>query len=118
MRAKFVILITIIVAAGFTSFWNANQILRDTQKLARLETKYAAEKNINTELKVERDDLRNGRQFAGLVNLGPNGESAPSAQGKIIYVHEPADHQDKESYCIIDLFASKAQAKEVQILLD
>lgn len=118
MRAKFVILLLLIVAAGFANFWNANQIVRDTQELARLETKYAAEKNINTELKVERDDLHSGKQFAGLVNIGANGEPIPSGHGKIIYIHEPADTKNQARYCIIDIFASKAQAKEVQILLD
>lgn len=116
MRAKFAILILLVAAAGFTNFWNANQMVRETQKLARLETKLAAEKNINTELRVERDDLRSGGLFEGLANTGPDGR--PVQAGKIIYVHEPADEQDRESYCIIDLFASKAQAKEVQILLD
>ncbi len=116
MRARFVILILLVVAAGFANFWNANQMVRATQKLARMETKLAAEKNINTELRVESDDLRSGRQFAELMSVGPNGQ--PVQAGKIIYVHEPADEQDRESYCIIDLFASKAQAKEVQILLD
>lgn len=117
MRAKFVILILLVVLAGFAHFWNANQIVRDTQKLARLETTYAAEKNINTELKVERDDLRSGQQFAGLVTLGADGKPVATSQGKVIYVHEPAGEQ-ASNYCIIDLLATKAQAKEVQILLD
>ncbi len=118
MRAKFVILILLVVLAGFAHFWNANQIVRDTQQLARMETTNAAEKNINTELKVERDDLRSGRQFAGLVTLDADGKPVAPSQGKVIYVHEPAGEQNKTDYCIIDLFASKAQAKEVQILLD
>ncbi|HNU54801.1 MAG TPA: hypothetical protein PLI58_05355 [Candidatus Syntrophosphaera sp.] len=116
MRAKFVILILIAVVAVFANFWNANQMVRATQKLARMETKLAAEKNINTELRVESDDLRSGRQFAELMSADASGQ--PVQAGKIIYVHEPADKQSRESYCIIDLFASKAQAKEVQILLD
>ncbi len=115
MRAKFVTLILITVAAVFASFWNANQIVHETQKLARLETKHAAEKNINTELRVERDELRSGDQFAGLIS---SSESMPEQAGRIIYIHEPADKQDPANYCIIDLFASRAEAKEVQILLD
>ena len=94
MRAKFVILILVIIAAGFANFWNANHIVRETQKLARLEIKYAAEKNINTELRVERDELRSGNQFAGLLNFGPDGRPLQASQGKVIYIHEPADTQD------------------------
>ena len=38
--------------------------------------------------------------------------------GKIIYVHEPSPKQEKKTYCIIDLLSKKAEAKNVQILLD
>jgi hypothetical protein len=39
-------------------------------------------------------------------------------QGKVIYVQEPVEEKEKDGYCIIDLIAQKAQAKEVQVLLD
>jgi hypothetical protein len=118
MRGKFSIFLLLLLAVGFCNFWNANGIVRETQKLARLETRYAAEKNINTELKVERDDLRSGKNIASLVRVELSDFTPQEEQGKIIYVHEPTDTEDRDSYCIIDLFASKAQAKEVQVLLD
>jgi len=39
-------------------------------------------------------------------------------QGKVIYVHEPAPDKKESSYTIIDLIASKAEAKNVEIMLD
>jgi hypothetical protein len=48
-----------------------------------------------------------------LDHLNPQEE-----QGKIIYVHEPTNTEDKTNYCIIDLFTTKAQAREVNIQLD
>lgn len=118
MRGKLVIALILTLAVGFLNFWNANKIVHQTQQIAKLETRYSAEKNINTELKVEQDDLRSGKHLASLVRVELSNFVPREEQGKIIYVHEPADIKDKESYCIIDLFASKAQAKEVQILLD
>ena len=118
MRTRFLSLILLIAAAGFLNFWNANKIVRGTQQLARLETKLAAEKNINIELKVERDDLRSGSLFGESAFLGEQGLPSQMNMGQMIYVHEPADKENRESYCIIDLLATKAQTKEVQILRD
>ncbi len=105
-------------AIGFFHFWNANKLVNQTKELARLETAYAADKNINTELKVELDDLRSGKHIASLVRVELSNFVPKEEQGKIIYVHEPADAQTKGDYCIIDLIASKAQAKEVEIIKD
>lgn len=118
MRGKFIILLVLIIAAAFCNFWNAHHIVRQTKKLARLETEYSAVKNINTELRVELDELRSGKNIASLVRVELSNFVPNEEQGKIIYVHEPADQENKSSYCIIDLFASKAQAKEVQVMLD
>jgi len=89
-----------------------------TQELANLEKKVAAEKNINTELLVERDDLRSGKNIASLVRVELDHFNPLEEQGKIIYVHEPVNTEDKTSYCIIDLFTTRAQAREVKIQLD
>lgn len=118
MRGKFIILLVLLFAAGFFNFWNAHRIVRQTKHLARLETEYLAVKNINTELRVELDELRSGKNKESLVRVGAEAYQPEQEQGKIIYVHEPADVQDPGSYCIIDLFATKAQAKEVQVMLD
>ncbi len=118
MRAKFIILLVIIAVAGILNFQNASKICQQTKQLAKLEKTYAAEKNINTELKIELDDLRSGKNIASLVRVELSNFVPSEEQGKIIYVQEPADAQEKGNYCIIDLISSKAQAKEVQILLD
>lgn len=118
MRAKFAIILLVAVLAIFLNFFNANKIVHMTREQARLETSLSAEKNINTELRVEHDDLKSGKHPASLVRVELNSFATREERGSIIYVHEPADTQDKESYCLIDLFASKAQAKEAQIPLD
>lgn len=118
MRGKLVILVILTITIGFCYFWNANKIVRQTQELDGLEKTYAAQKNINTELRVELDDLRSGKHIASLVRVELSNFVPQEEQGKIIYVHEPSGSDDKGNYCIIDLFTSKAQAKEVQILLD
>ncbi|MDZ4182496.1 MAG: hypothetical protein U1B83_06445 [Candidatus Cloacimonadaceae bacterium] len=89
-----------------------------TRFLSYLEKTQAAEKNINTELKVEHDDLRSGKHIASLVRIEMGNFVPKQQQGKIIYVHEPGTRQEKGNYCIVDLIASKAQAKEVQVILD
>ncbi len=118
MRTRFFSLILLIAVAVFLNFWNANKIVDYTQQLARLETKLAAEKNIHTELKVERDNLINGDLFGGAAFMAEQGVSPQMNMGQMIYVHEPADQENPENYCIIDLLATKAQAKEIQILPD
>ncbi|MCB5258709.1 MAG: hypothetical protein WC179_01770 [Candidatus Cloacimonadaceae bacterium] len=118
MRARFCIFLLLLLIIIFINFWNAHQIVGQTQELAKLEKKVAAEKNINTELLVERDDLRSGKNIASLVRVELDHFNPQEEQGKIIYVHEPVNTEDKTSYCIIDLFTTKAQAREIKIQLD
>lgn len=118
MRGKFIVFLLLTAVAGFFHFWNASKLVEQTKRQARLETAYAADKNINTELMVELDDLRSGKNIASLVRVELSNFVPKEEQGKIIYVHEPADIRAKDKYCIIDLFASKAQAKEVEVILD
>jgi hypothetical protein len=89
-----------------------------TRTISALEKTYYADKNINTELLVEYDDLRSGRHIASLVRVELSNFIPDQEAGKIIYVHEPSPKQEKKNYCIIDLLAKKAEAKNVQILLD
>jgi len=118
MRGRIMILIALMGAAFFFSFFNNNRVVQYTRQFSVLEKTFNAEKNINTELLVELDDLRSGRHIASLVRVEMSNFIPEQEAGKIIYVHEPSPKQEKGNYCIIDLIASKAEAKNVQILLD
>lgn len=118
MRGRILVLFALLGGVVFLSFFNNNRVVQYTRKLSELEKTYNAEKNINTELLVELDDLRSGRHIASLVRVEMSNFIPEQEAGKIIYVHEPSPKQEKGSYCIIDLIASKAEAKNVQILLD
>lgn len=118
MRSKIIILLIVLVTAVFFNFRNAHNVVIQTKRLSSLEKAYAAEKNINTELLVDLDDLRSGEHIASLVRVELSNFVPQSEQGRIIYVHEPGNQAEKSEYCIIDLISTKAQAKEVEILLD
>ncbi|MDP2173654.1 MAG: hypothetical protein Q8M98_02500 [Candidatus Cloacimonadaceae bacterium] len=118
MRGRSIILIIVLVFAVFFNFWNANKVLGYTRLLSTLEKTQAAEKNINTEMWVEHDDLRSGKHIASLVRIELGNFVPRQQQGKIIYIHEPGAQQEVGNYCIVDLIASKAIAKEVQVILD
>lgn len=118
MRGKLLILIILLGLVFFLSFYNKNRIVQYTRKVAELEKTYYAEKNINTELLVELDDLRSGKHIASLVRVELSNFIPDQQAGKIIYVHEPSPKQEKKTYCIIDLLTQKAEAKNIQILLD
>ncbi len=118
MRGRILILVSLLAVVFFLSFYNNNRIVKYTRTISALEKTYYAEKNINTELLVEYDDLRSGRHIASLVRVELSNFIPDQEAGKIIYVHEPSPKQEKKNYCIIDLLAKKAEAKNVQILLD
>ncbi len=118
MRATVSFIILALAIAMFLNFWNANKVVQQTRYLSELEKTYAAEKNINTELKVELDDLRSGENIASLVRVELSNFVPSEDRGKIIYVQEPPAEEPKGDYCIVDLISSKAEAKEVQVLLD
>ncbi|MDD2596850.1 MAG: hypothetical protein PHT47_06335 [Candidatus Cloacimonetes bacterium] len=118
MRGRLIALLILATICGFLSFYNNNRVVADTRKLSDLEKTFNAEKNINTELLVEHDDLRSGRHIASLVRVELSQFIPDQEQGKVIYVHEPAPDKKESSYTIIDLIASKAEAKNVEIMLD
>ena len=118
MRGKILIFVALLAIAVFLNFFNNNRVVQYTRSLSDLEKTYNAEKNINTELLVELDDLRSGRHIASLVRVEMSNFIPDKEAGKVIYVHEPSPKQEKGSYCIIDLLASKAEAKNINILLD
>ena len=108
----------VCVASVFLHFNNGNKIVRYTKELSNMEKTYNAEKNINTEQLVELDDLKSGRHLASLVRVELNNFIPDQQAGSVIYVHEPSPKTEKGSYCIIDLIASRAEAKDIEIILD
>lgn len=118
MRARIIVLVIFALICGFLNFVNKNKVVAYTAKLAEQEKTYNAEKNINTELLVEHDDLKSGRHIASLVRVEMSHFIPEKEAGRVIYVHEPAPGKKESSYTILDLIASKAEAKNVEILLD
>lgn len=118
MRGWILSLVILGAMCGFLNFFNNNKVVAYTRRLSAVEKTYNAEKNINTELLVELDDLRSGRHIASLVRVEMSHFIPEQEHGKIIYVHEPSAQQENSGYCIIDLIASKAEAKNVSIILD
>lgn len=118
MRGKLLILAAVFGLAVFLNFFNNNRIVQYTRQLSELESAYNAEKNINTELLVELDDLKSGRHIASLVRVEMSNFIPEAEANNVIYVHEPSPQQKQGKYCIIDLIASKAEAKNVQIIPD
>lgn len=118
MRGKIIILLIIAVFFGFCNFYNHHKITNFTRKLADIEKSYNAEKNINTELTMEYEELRSGKHIASLVRVEMSQFIHGDEQGSVIYVHEPAEKSVGKGYCIIDLVASRAEAKNVNIILD
>ncbi|HNX38137.1 MAG TPA: hypothetical protein PL124_05595 [Candidatus Cloacimonadota bacterium] len=118
MRSKMVIAIIVCVIAVFLHFNNGNKIVRYTKQYSMMEKSFAAEKNINTEQLVELDDMKSGRHIASLVRVEMSNFVADKPAGSVIYVHEPSPKSEKGSYCIIDLIASKAEAKTIEVILD
>lgn len=118
MRGRLLILAAVLGLAVFLNFFNNNRVVQYTRQLSELEKTYNAEKNINTELMVELDDLKSGRHIASLVRVEMSNFIPESEAQNILYVHEPSPKQEQGKYCIIDLIASKAEAKNVQIIPD
>ncbi len=72
MRGRILILVSLFAVVFFLSFYNNNRIVKYTRTISALEKTYYADKNINTELLVEYDDLRSGRHIASLVRVDDN----------------------------------------------
>ncbi|MCB5261036.1 MAG: hypothetical protein PHY41_03165 [Candidatus Cloacimonetes bacterium] len=118
MRGRIIVLIITVIICGFFNFFNNNKVVSYTRRFSNVEKTYNAEKNINTELLVEHDDLRSGRHISSLVRVEMSQFIPDNEEGSIIYVHEPSPSQESSNYCIIDLIASRAEAKNVSIMLD
>ncbi len=117
MKGKLIIISVTILLSVFFHYFNGNKIVQYTKEMSTLEKTVNAESNINTELLVELDDMRSGRHISSLVTVELNNFISDTKKG-VIYVHEPSSKQDKSNYCIIDLFASRAEAKTISVILD
>jgi len=118
MKGKLITLGIVLVLAVFFYYSNGNKIVHYTKEISSLEKTFNAESNINTELLVDLDDLKSGRHIASLVTVELNNFASDTQKGSVIYVHEPVDKSEGSGYCIIDLIATRAEAKTVNIVPD
>lgn len=118
MRGRFITFLLVAALAVFFNFFNARRVLTYTRAMAQMEKTVGAVKNIHTELMVEYDDLCSGQNISSLVSVELGSFIPQMQQGRVIYVHEPSPAKARDSYCIVDLIATKAQAKDVQIIPD
>lgn len=118
MRGRFIIFLLVLATALILNFLNAQKGVIYTQEIDQMEKTVNAVKNIHTELKVEYDDLCSGQNLSSLVCVELKNFIPEKQQERIIYVHEPSPAKAKDSYCIVDLISTKAQAKDVQIIHD
>ncbi len=118
MKGKAILIAIVFLLSIFCYYYNGNKIVQYTKDMSGLEKTYNASKNINTELLVELDDLRSGRHISSLVTVELNNFVPETEKGSVIYVHEPSSKQEKGKYCIIDLIASRAEAKTLNVIRD
>jgi len=110
MKGRLLLVVIALVIYIFCHCFNANQLLRSTQKMSQMEKTYQAERNINTELMIEHDDLISGRSIASLVPIEMSKYVPKEKAGNVIYIQEPAKLKTPTYYCIIDLLTPKAEA--------
>lgn len=110
MSSKLVVLIIALAGVVFFHYFNGNQILRKTQQLSQLEKKFQAERNINTELMIEHDDLVSDRNISTAVPVEMTKFVAKEAAGNVVFIQEPAKQKTPTYYSIIDLLTPKAEA--------
>ncbi len=118
MKGRLIIIAIATFMAVFIHYFNGNKVVHYTKEMSALEKTVNAESNINTELLVELDDMKSGRHISSLVTVELNNFISGTKKGSVIYVHEPSARQDKSNYCIIDLFASRAEAKTITVIPD
>jgi hypothetical protein len=111
MKGRTLIVILVLIGSGFFHFFNANQILRSTQKTSRLEKAFQAERNINTELKIEHDELTSDKYISTCIPAGMSKTASNEEAGNLVFIQEPLQQKNKPNYyCIIDLLTPKAEA--------
>jgi len=110
MKGKFLLAVLSVLLYVFFHCFNGNQILHSTQKSSQLEKAFKAERNIRTELMIERDDLISGRNITS-TTLGELSKYVPKEKaGNVIFIQEPTETKAINYYCIIDLLTPKAEA--------
>jgi hypothetical protein len=78
-----------------------------------MEKSFQAERNINTEMKIQHDDLISGTNISKLVPVDMVKFVPKEKAGNVIYIQEPAKLKTPTYYCIIDLLTPKAEAVTV-----
>ena len=110
MKGKLLWLVIVFVLGIFFHYLNANHIMKYTILNNQLEKSYQAEKNINTELRIEHDDLMSGNSINSIVPVEMSKYVPKEKSGNVIYIQEPVHQKTPTYYCIIDLFTPKAEA--------
>ncbi len=110
MKGKWIYLAVGFVVYIFFHFFNGHVILRKTQAISQLEKSFKAERNINTELMIEQDDLISGRNISSTIGEEMAKFTPQKNAQNVIYIQEPATQKQAVAYCIIDLITPKAQA--------
>lgn len=118
MKGRVILFGLVFLVAWFLNWSNQRKVHTYTREMAQKEKSVNALKNIHTELQVEYNDLCSGQNLSSLVNMELNSFIQDKQEERVIYVHEPSAQKATDSYCIVDLIATKAQAKDVQVIPD
>jgi hypothetical protein len=111
MKGRTLLVLLALIMSGFFHFFNASRILHSTQEASRLEKALQAERNINTELKIEHDELTSDKYISTCVPQDMIKTTSNEQAGNLIFVREPVQQKGKtDYYCIIDLLTPKAEA--------
>lgn len=110
MKGRVLVLVLMFVSSVFLHFFFGNLQLHLTQKMSLMEKAYQAERNINTELMIEHDDLISGRNVSSLVPTEMSKYIPKEKAKNVLYIQEPAPQKTPTYYCIIDLLTPKAEA--------
>ncbi len=110
MKGRLIIIVLFILIYIFFHYLNGYKIQQGTQKASVLEATFNAERNINTELKIEHNDLISGRHISSLVPQEMSKYLPKEKAGNVIYIQESEPQQKEQTYCIIDLITPKAEA--------
>jgi hypothetical protein len=110
MKGKSLLVVLVIIISGFFHFFNANLILRSTQETSRLEKTFHAERNINTELTIEKNELTSDKYISTAVHPDMRRTTTQGKAQNLIFVKEPEQQKSLNYYCIIDLLTPKAEA--------
>ncbi len=110
MRGRILILVSLFAIVFFLNFITTT-VFNYTRQISYRKDLLKREKNINTELLVELDDLlRSGKHIASLVRVELSNFIPEKQAGKIIFALSPSK-QEKKTYCIISV-VQKSRSQE------